>query len=184
MNITTFNHVNRFLDKYQPFPGTVLDIGSQNVGGRMSGRDLWPDWQYHGVDMVAGRNVDEVVNPEDFDLGRQFDVVCSVNTFEHTERPWNVFRSAVRHVKPGGYLFISTPWIFRYHAFPIDCWRISPDGYKVLCQDNGMRVVESYIHRVSVFEQRSLGGLFYILYYGHIKQVVEHHSFLIARKPL
>lgn len=35
-------------------------------------------------------------------------------------------------VKKGGYVFISVPWVWRYHAYPDDYFRFSPNGVKVL----------------------------------------------------
>ena len=183
MNITTINQTQRFRRNYTTDSGTVLDIGSCNVSGRTSGRDLWPGWNYFGVDIQAGRNVDAVVDTEDFELCTRFDVVTSQNTFEHTQRPWRVFESAARHVKPGGFLFIGTPWVFPYHPFPIDAWRLSPDAYRVLCADNRLEVVETYIHRVGLLEQRSIAGLVLTFYQNFIQRTAECESFLIARRP-
>jgi hypothetical protein len=38
----------------------------------------------------------------------------------------------VRVLRPGGVLAIITHWSFPEHRYPIDCWRILPDGMKHL----------------------------------------------------
>ncbi len=35
-------------------------------------------------------------------------------------------------VRKGGYVFISVPWVWRYHAYPDDYFRFSPNGVKEL----------------------------------------------------
>jgi len=35
----------------------------------------------------------------------------------------------------GGIVCIIAPWQWRYHRYPIDCWRILPDGMEFLLKD-------------------------------------------------
>jgi SAM-dependent methyltransferase len=45
---------------------------------------------------------------QDFDLGRQFDVVLWLEVIEHVERPADALHAAMRHLKPGGQLILTT----------------------------------------------------------------------------
>jgi len=49
--------------------------------------------------------------------------------------------------KPGGVCCIITPWKQREHKYPIDCWRIMPDGMRFLLSEvAGMEVVKTYLN--------------------------------------
>jgi len=124
----------------------VLYVGSWS-NNPIDGRSLWPGKDYLGVDVQPGPNVDQVVPIDgDWDLG-EFDVVTSLNTFEHCQSPTQLIRRIAKHTKVGGFAFMSTHWVFFYHRFPVDNWRISPDGWRVLCEDAGLHVVETYFSR-------------------------------------
>jgi len=51
---------------------------------------------------------------------------------EHCEDPiWAV--EAMRAVlRPGGVIALIAPWSWEIHRYPIDCWRILPDGMEYM----------------------------------------------------
>lgn len=112
----------------------VLDVGSYNVNGTFRSLVENRGWRYTGVDTMAGPNVDVVtVNPFlfPFDDGT-FDVVISGSTMEHVTAIWEWLPELVRVLRPGGFLAIHTHWKFPEHRYPVDCWRIMPDGMRYL----------------------------------------------------
>lgn len=124
-----------FLEEWHP-RGALLEVGSLNVNG--SYRQLFEGWEwpYIGIDQRPGPDVDIIVRgpPWPFEEAL-FDVVISGQTFEHVERPWLVAREIGRILKPGGLLCLIAPWNFPIHHEPLDCWRILPDGMKVLFEE-------------------------------------------------
>lgn len=60
------------------------------------------------------------------------DFIYSNNTLEHVTSPWTVANELSRILKPGGFLYISAPWSWRYHPVPIDYWRFSPTALTYL----------------------------------------------------
>lgn len=126
-------------------PLKIGDVGSYDISGCLRPIFAKMPWIYRGIDMTAGPNVDIVVPAE----GRwgnipdgDFDVVVTVSTLEHTKRPWEVMKEIARIMKPGGVGCICAPYSWFYHAHPIDCWRIFPDGMKVIMEDAGLQVEE------------------------------------------
>ena len=112
----------------------VLDVGSYNVNGTFRPLVENRGWRYTGMDTIAGPNVDVVtVNPFlfPFDDGT-FDVVISGSTMEHVMAIWEWLPELVRVLRPGGFLAIHTHWKFPEHRYPVDCWRIMPDGMRYL----------------------------------------------------
>ena len=140
MHKESFDLMSRFVEKYLDKSSklTIIDIGSCDVGGG-SYKALFtnPKWQYVGCDLVKGPNVDIVAKgPYDFGIEQKFDVVISGNCLEHVENPFKWIKEVERITKPGGILCIITPLSLPQHRFPVDCWRILPDGYKYLLESH------------------------------------------------
>lgn len=140
--------LGRRLDPSEPL--AVLDVGSQlvNRGYRHTYRELMaPAWSYTGTDLAAGENVD-VVMPGPYTLsfvGAVFDVVLSGQCLEHVERPWRLVPEMARVLRPGGWLILTAPWRWELHRCPLDCWRILPDGMRVLFEEARVEIVETFL---------------------------------------
>ncbi len=130
--------------------GTVLDIGSQDVNGSL--RQVCPSHlRYIGVDFVAGRNVD-VILEDPYKLpfeDNHADAILSSSCFEHSEMFWLVFLEVMRVLKPSGIFYLSAPANGAFHRYPVDCWRFYPDSGGALvtwARRNGLnaKLLESY----------------------------------------
>jgi len=112
---------------------SILDVGSADVNGTYRHLFECPNWSYSGLDLAAGKNVDLVAKgPYDWNLTRQYDVVISGQCLEHVEdvKRWGEsVRDAVRN---DGIVCVIAPWACNFHRYPIDCWRVMPDGMKWL----------------------------------------------------
>ena len=137
--------------KYIPTPvGRVLEIGALDVNGQV--RDLFPDAAlYVGVDVIAGRNVDTVLNGHDLlsHFGPcAFDLVLCLETLEHDPEFWltlQAIRTVLRH---GGLACISVPGNgFPEHHGP-DYWRFLPDVQHVLFDGLQLLAFEQRAHRI------------------------------------
>src|SRR4249920_769017 len=85
----------------------VIDIGAQDVTGSL--RQCCPSaCQYIGVDMVAGKGVDVVLEDPytlPFETGSA-DIVLSSSCFEHSEMFWVLFLEALRILRPHGLFYL------------------------------------------------------------------------------
>lgn len=126
----------------------ILDVGSRDWDG--PGREGTPrpyleprSASYLGVDIDPGPSVDQLVNIYElaatFGLDA-FDVVICLEVLEHVEH-WSRAVSNLKAVlRPGGLLVLAVPGPgFRYHGYPADYWRYSPEAMRDLLAD--MRVV-------------------------------------------
>lgn len=113
-------------------PLRVLDVGSCEVAGG-SYRRFFPAgrFEYTGLDMAAGKNVDITpelpyhwpeLSPD------SFDVVISGQAFEHMEFFWLAALEMARVLRPDGLLCLIAPRGFARHRYPVDCYRFDADG--------------------------------------------------------
>lgn len=121
-----------------PKVSRVLEVGSFNPGSNQNFRNNFPGVEYIGVDIQPGEGVDVVC---DFGSktfynerlhGSQFDLCICCSVLEHSRKPWNIAESITEAVRPGGFAYISVPWVWRYHEYPSDYWRFSPECVKSL----------------------------------------------------
>ncbi len=155
MDQISMNEMKRLLDKYlsNRFSESlaILDVGSQIVEkGQTSYKELLPKaWKYAGSDIKKGKNVDFVqLTPYIIQTeSGQYDVVISGQVLEHVEEPWMLVTEMGRMLKPDGWMIITAPWRFKVHRYPIDCWRILPDGMSHLIKLAGLSVLETFIER-------------------------------------
>lgn len=112
----------------------VLDVGSYDVNGTYRPLVEQLGHQYTGLDCGPGPNVDIVAaNPYQYPIpDDSYDLVISGSTMEHVEAIWRWVPELVRVLRPGGMLAIVTHWQFQEHRYPVDCWRIMPDGMRYL----------------------------------------------------
>lgn len=92
----------RFPDKFNSV--SVLDVGSMDING--NNRYLFDNYEYTGIDIGEGKNVDLVISGNLFRSDKEFDVIISTECFEH-DKFWvaTIFNTWM-HLKQGGiYLF-------------------------------------------------------------------------------
>ncbi|MCV6636152.1 class I SAM-dependent methyltransferase [Candidatus Albibeggiatoa sp. nov. NOAA] len=118
--------------------GPILEIGSKDYGNTQNFRDMFPNNEYTGIDLSDGKGVDlvldltkttEPLNKNHFSLI----ICCSV--LEHTPVPWVMAQNITSLLRKGGALYISVPWVWRYHPYPDDYFRFSANGIKSLFPD-------------------------------------------------
>lgn len=140
-----------FIENFIPEgPANVLDVGSYSVNG--SYQDLFPEprFNYTGMDMEAGPNVDLVEpNPYVFKslLNDQKDVVISGQAFEHIEFFWITMAEMVRVTKPGGLICIIAPQGFNEHRYPVDCYRFFTDGMAALARYCQLEILHAHTNK-------------------------------------
>ena len=118
--------------------GPILEVGSKDYGSTASFRDFYPGSEYVGLDMSEGKGVDLVL-----DLTRSigplkeghFGLAICCSVLEHVEKPWIFAQNLTRVVRRGGQIYMSVPWVWRYHAYPDDYFRFSHRGVKSLFEE-------------------------------------------------
>ena len=75
-----------------------------------------------------------------------FDVVICEQVLEHVVDPWAAARNLCALARPGGHVFVSTPFLIKVHELPqyamFDYWRFTPRGLRLLLEQSGLEVEE------------------------------------------
>jgi hypothetical protein len=92
----------RFPDKFNSV--SVLDVGSMDING--NNRYLFDNYEYTGIDIGEGKNVDLVISGNLFRSDKEFDAIISTECFEHDKFWVSTIFNTWMHLKHGGiYLF-------------------------------------------------------------------------------
>lgn len=152
----------------------VLDVGSYDVNGSYKEFFDSDKFEYVGLDMAEGPNVDIALeNPYDWkeiDTG-SYDIVISGQAFEHIEFFWLTMAEMARVLKKDGLMCIIAPNGFEEHRYPVDCYRFFTDGMIALARYVNLEPVHA--HTNSAPPKDSEG------WYSENRA----DAFLIAKKP-
>jgi 2-polyprenyl-3-methyl-5-hydroxy-6-metoxy-1,4-benzoquinol methylase len=130
----------------------VADVGAADVNGTYKPLFARDGWEYVGFDQSPGKNVDVVMTAETIaERANSFDVVISGQTLEHVRMPWVWIHDVKALAKPGGLIWIIAPNTFQYHAYPLDCWRVFPDGLEALFEWAELEMIYSRMVGIDTF---------------------------------
>lgn len=134
----------RFQELYvRPAAGMALVLGSKVFPGREDRRRLFP--LATGLDMQPGDGVDVV-----HDLAQPFPAAFAhidcVSLLEHCPRPWVVAENIMAMMLPGSTIFLSVPFVHRWHGYPSDYFRFTAEGVQSLFPAIAWEVIK-YGHR-------------------------------------
>lgn len=146
MHHTSLHNMRVFKERYAPQQtGVVIDVGSLDINGTY--RDLFPGWDYIGIDIVPGKGVDRVVEPNKWgDVADDAaDVIISGQAFEHMADDHAAIREIARALKPGGHCCIIAPSTGPKHVEP-DYRRYTPEAMRELAESVGLEVISAEIN--------------------------------------
>ena len=197
-----------------PENGLVLDIGGKAARGCYAFGSPPEHCRLICLDIAPGPGVDLVADAHHLEMlpDGSVDCVVAVSALEHMEAPWLVVGEIYRVLKPGGLVYINTPFVFPFHGDPDDFYRFSYTGLSKVC--GNFELLESgfnrgpasttthlLIHFLAIlfsFNRKLLYGvwvdlftwlLFWLKYLdrfiAHYEQAYVIHSgaFFIGRKP-
>lgn len=123
----------RMILKHTKKNGVIIDVGSgpERLGKEFINVDIFP---FPEVDIVASAT--ELPFRDN-----SIDGAVSESLFEHVADAYKVAREMARVVKPGGFIYVSAPFIHPFHASPNDFNRWTISGLKHMFPD--LDIVES-----------------------------------------
>ena len=149
--------VDNYASKIKEEKISILDVGSYDVNGSYKPLFVDKKYNYFGLDVERGPNVDIVLNSP-YNWGHietdSYDVIISGQAFEHMEFFWVVLIEMVRVLKKGGLMCIIAPNGFKEHRYPVDCYRFFSDGMAALARYTGLEIL--HIHTNSAPSRKNL----------------------------
>ena len=136
----------------------ILDVGSYDGAGNYNYSDIFDEknWNYTGLDIQEGNNVDIVVTDiyNWFEINDNiYDVIISGQFFEHLEYFWLTMSQIERVLKPGGYVCIIVPSAGgNYNEDMPNCYKIGADGLKALAEYVGLDIIRVSVDGRSIAE--------------------------------
>ena len=154
----------------------ILDVGSYDVNGSYKPLFTSPSFEYTGLDMESGPNVDIVpATPYSWNEIKDdsFDIVISGQVIEHVEFFWLTMSEIVRVAKEGALICLVAPRGFDQHRYPVDCYRFLADGMVALARYTKLDILHAHCDAMPT---------------ETLNPEDWHHpdkedSFLVARKP-
>ncbi|GBE23832.1 hypothetical protein BMS3Bbin02_00097 [bacterium BMS3Bbin02] len=122
----------------------ILDCGAAiaGTGLQKSYRQLFPDdVHYFGFDAEPGPNVDMLGDIYELQFEKGVDLVISGQMLEHLTFPLLAVQRMKEVLYTDGWMVLIAPWQYGIHRYPIDCWRVLPDGMQFLFE--GFEKVET-----------------------------------------
>jgi SAM-dependent methyltransferase len=153
----------------------VLEIGPDKIPTTLQDIAHRPGIQWdlldlYESDLLQFRAVDEYDYPI---ADGSYDFVVASNVLEHVRKPWVWIRELARVARKDGYVVLTNPVSYPYHAAPVDCWRAYPEGMKALFDEAGIEVV---INRCETHEpissKRDIPGRS-IIEFGWKRQLID-----------
>lgn len=119
--------------KIIPKGAVVIDVGSgpERLGKEFINVDIFP---FPEVDIVSNATTLPFKNDS-------VDAAVSESLFEHVPNAQLVASEMIRVIKPGGYIYVSVPFMHPYHASPDDFNRWTISGLKHMFSD--LEIVEA-----------------------------------------
>ena len=165
--------VENYASKYPSEKIKVLDVGSYDVNGSYKEYFNSDKFEYVGLDMAEGPNVDIALeNPyhwKEIDTD-SYDIVISGQAFEHIEFFWLTMAEMARVLKQDGLMCIIAPNGFEEHRYPVDCYRFFTDGMIALARYVNLEPVHAHTNAAP---EGSSG------WYSETRA----DAFLVAKKP-
>ena len=85
--------------------GPVVEFGSRNINGSV--RDVFPELEWIGVDIVEGPGVDIVCDAAKYEPGRDPETVICCEVLEHAENWRDLIANAYRILGTSGILLVT-----------------------------------------------------------------------------
>ena len=160
MHYNALYAIKHFVKKYLNVDDKlrILDVGSYSTSRpakdlifRRYFRDN-KNWEFIGMDLVAGNNVDIVSDyPYNYPFeDNEFDIVISGNTLEHVKDTHKFIKELNRITN--NLLCVIVPNRRPEHKYPVDCWRVFPDGMRFLCEE----IVDMYILECRLYNEDTI----------------------------
>jgi SAM-dependent methyltransferase len=126
------------INPYELLPerAVILDIGSKDAKGKYAFGTPPENAKIVCVDIEDGPGVDVVADAHNLHMieDESVDLVVIISVLQYMEDPWAAIAELWRVLKVGGVIYISSPFILHLSNDPVDYYRFTPEGLKLICK--------------------------------------------------
>jgi len=122
----------------------VLEIGPAGIPSAYQKMVNNPTLTWHTLDLHESFPGLTYISKEEYHYpidSESYDIIITGQVIEHVKKIWLWLDELKRILRKNGTMVIINPVSWPYHAFPVDCWRIFPDGMKALCEEVNLEVI-------------------------------------------
>ncbi len=142
-NIQVFKYLLNILPKDKTL--TILDLGCGYKPFKYLFEENGIVADYIGVDFSSENAEPDFIvdlNKENLPFENEaFDLIIISEVLEHIYNPFHVLDEAIRVLKKGGLIYISTPFIFGNHGIPYDYFRYTDYFYQRYIEENNLEIL-------------------------------------------
>ncbi|HLF24907.1 MAG TPA: class I SAM-dependent methyltransferase [Anaerolineae bacterium] len=121
----------------------VIDLGCGSPAHRAPVRDTVGVEHYWGIDLDIQNKPDLVSDVARLPFpSNSLDLVRAFSLFEHTYNYREILTDIYRSLRPGGCLFIQTPFLLEFHGYPSDYFRYTHIAWRRILEDTGFGVID------------------------------------------
>lgn len=138
------------------FPRAAFELGCKNsLGIDIKKRDMWEDFTQNASHNLCYNELDISNNPQNI---HQYELVTSINAFEHFSNPFSMLESMSYYVKKNGYLYIEFSPIYNctdgYHLYrnihiPWFHLIFTENTWQSYCHERNIKTDGNYFNRWS-----------------------------------
>ena len=124
--------------------GDCLEIGSLNLNKKSFFNDFsYKQAKFFFCDLkkIKQKNYFSLNLEKKNFIKKKFDNIIIFNVLEHVFDIDNAFSELKKLLKPNGKLYISTPFLYRYHEAPKDYYRFTPDFYEEIVKKKKFKII-------------------------------------------
>ena len=128
--------------------GDCLEIGNFNLNKKSFFNDFsykQANFFFCDLKKIEQKNYFSINLEKKNFIKKKFDNIIIFNVLEHVFDIDNAFSELNKLLKPNGKLFISTPFLYRYHKAPKDYFRFTFDFYEKITKKKNLKL---YIKKV------------------------------------
>lgn len=124
----------------------VIDLGAGDYSSWYRG--LFNGVKYITLDIKQNPNNHIDIIADILDMSNveknHYGVALLLETLEHIKNPFLAFEKISQIIRPGGMLICTTVAAWVQHDYPADYWRFMPEGLKLLCELNNLKIFNKF----------------------------------------
>lgn len=136
--------------KSQKITGSIVEFGNNNFNNSfvkfLNNRNLYPSKQnifFSDIKKFKNKNYIKLNLEKKNFIKKKFNNVLIFNVLEHVLNTENALNEIKKIMHKNSIIYISTPFLYRYHGAPDDYFRFTKSYWNSILKEKGFKILES-----------------------------------------